>query len=535
MESSLNRVLFEIKEVPENKPNVSYILNNNIIYGIQPYTFYTKFKEEVTNKSTNKQSQRYINNKSIVTTHKKSKNKDLQKIQTNFSFFNKNSDFKKGKLLYCYRDNYNCNNTINNNGILSTLIDASINNLHTTNECIHTEFNHKEYTSNKSESNMLNISTKFNEQYKTNRITPFIAQETNENNSNSFLKTIKSKKLVNNNKVKNSSFENNRNNKKDNFYRILYLRKGKNMTKIFNKKNNKPSFINNKKTESKKKDIFNKKLNNKINVKKIINNKKNKKNKIFNAKQIQSKENIKNNKSNIITNNDLKQTCNHKRNISMNDYLLSKKYLTAQNKFKDNYFATIIQKFFKGFIFRKKLNFKNKNKNKLNKIQNNSINNNFKKNKSTNKNTQNKHVRNKSLYVKKKISDKNCNYNTKIKHDFSSSKFIKKKNVIEELKIDFKCPNKIKEIKIDIDGQNLEKITNQTQMNFSFTEREINKYYQKYNLQDVSHLWSDIMNKNIILHQIKINRLKNKKRLLDSNLINNDKTNEKIKSVNINK
>jgi hypothetical protein len=34
MESSLNRVLFEIKEVPENKPNVSYILNNNIIYGI---------------------------------------------------------------------------------------------------------------------------------------------------------------------------------------------------------------------------------------------------------------------------------------------------------------------------------------------------------------------------------------------------------------------------------------------------------------------------------------------------------------------
>ena len=34
MESSSNRVLFEIKEVPENKPNVSYNLNNNIIYGI---------------------------------------------------------------------------------------------------------------------------------------------------------------------------------------------------------------------------------------------------------------------------------------------------------------------------------------------------------------------------------------------------------------------------------------------------------------------------------------------------------------------
>jgi hypothetical protein len=205
--------------------------------------------------------------------------------------------------LYNYRDNNNYNNTINNNGILSTLIDASINTLHTTNECIHTEFNHKEYTSNKSESNMLNISTKFNEQYKTNRITPFVAQETNENNSNSFLKTIKSKKIVNNNKVKNNSFENNRNNKKDNFYRIIYLRKGKNMTKILNKKNKKLSFINKKKTESKKKDIFNKKLNSKINVKKIIINKKNRKNKIFNAKQIQSKENIKNNKSKIITNN----------------------------------------------------------------------------------------------------------------------------------------------------------------------------------------------------------------------------------------
>jgi hypothetical protein len=34
MENSSNRELFEIKEVPENKPNVSYILNNNIIYGI---------------------------------------------------------------------------------------------------------------------------------------------------------------------------------------------------------------------------------------------------------------------------------------------------------------------------------------------------------------------------------------------------------------------------------------------------------------------------------------------------------------------
>ena len=86
-----------------------------------------------------------------------------------------------------------------------------------------------------------------------------------------------------------------------------------------------------------------------------------------------------------------------------------------------------------------------------------------------------------------------------------------------------------------MDGQNLGKISNQTQMNFSFTERKINKYYQKYNLQDVSHLWSDIMNKNIILHQIKINKLKNKKRLLESNHINNDKSNDEIKSVNINK
>ena len=533
MESSSNRVLFEIKEVPENKPNVSYNLNNNIIYGIQPYTFYKKFKEEVTNKSTNKLSQRYTNSNSIVATQKKSKNKDLQTFQTNFSSFNKNSNFKKGKLLYNYNDNNNYNNTINNNGILSTLIDDSINTFQKTNECIHTEFNHKEYTSHKSDSNILNISLKFNEKYKTNRITPFVAQETNGNNSNSFLKTIKSKKLINNNKVKTSSCENNGINHKDNFYRILYLRKGKNMTKIFHKKNNKLPSTNNTKNESKKKDIFNKKINNKINVKKIIINRKNKKNKIFNKKQIQSKENINNNKSNVITKNDLKQSCNHKRNISLSDYLLSKKYLTAQNKFKDNYFATIIQKMYKGFIFRKKLNLKNKNK--LNKSQNNPIISYAKKNKSTNKNSQYKHVRNKSLYVKKKISDKNCNYNKIIKDDFPISKFIKKKKVIEELKIDFKCPNKIKEIKIDMDGQNLGKISNQTQMNFSFTERKINKYYQKYNLQDVSHLWSDIMNKNIILHQIKINKLKNKKRLLESNHINNDKSNDEIKSVNINK
>lgn len=533
MLSSSNRVLFEIKEVPENKPNVSYILNKNVISEIQPFTFYKKFKEEVTNKSTNKLSQRYTNSNSIITTQKKNKNKDIKRFQTNFSSFNKNSNFKKGKLLYNYNDNNNYNNTINNNGILSTLIDDSINTLQKTNECIHTEFNHKEYTSNKSDSNMLNISVKFNEKYKTNRITPFVTLETHENNSNSFLKTIKSKKLINNNKEKNSSCENNGINNKDNFYRILYLRKGKNMTKVFNKKNNKLSFANYKRNESIKKDIFNRKINNKINVKKIIINRKNNKNKIFNKKQIQSKENIKNNKSKVINKNDLKQECNHKRNMSMNDYLLSKKYLTAQNKFKDNYFATIIQKIYKGFIFRKNLNFKNKNK--LNKSQNNPINSYAKKNKSTNKNIQHKHVRNKSLYVKKKISDKNINYNKKIKDDFPSSKFIKKKNVIEELKIDFKCPNKIKEIKIDMDGQNLEKISNQTQMNFSFTERKINKFYQKYNLQDVSHLWSDIMNKNIILHQIKINRLKNKKRLLDSNHINNDKSNDEIRSVNTNK
>ena len=112
MESSSNRVLFEIKEVPENKPNVSYNLNNNIIYGIQPYTFYKKFKEEVTNKSTNKLSQRYTNSNSIVATQKKSKIKDLQTFQTNFSSFNKNSNFKKGKLLYNYNDNNNYNNTI---------------------------------------------------------------------------------------------------------------------------------------------------------------------------------------------------------------------------------------------------------------------------------------------------------------------------------------------------------------------------------------------------------------------------------------
>jgi len=38
MESSSNRVLFEIKEVPENKSNVNYILNNNIIYEIYLYS-----------------------------------------------------------------------------------------------------------------------------------------------------------------------------------------------------------------------------------------------------------------------------------------------------------------------------------------------------------------------------------------------------------------------------------------------------------------------------------------------------------------
>ena len=436
--------------------------------------------------------------------------------------------------MYNNKDTKYYNNTINNKGILSTLIDTSINTLQTTNECINTEFNHKVYNSNKSESNLLNKSVKFKEKYKTNRITPFVAQDANENNSNSFLKANKSKKLINNNKVKTSSGENNSSNHKDNFYRILYHKKGKNMIKIINKKNNKLSFTNYIKNEIKKKDIINKKINNsKINDKKIIINKKNKKNKIFNKRLIQFKESIKNNKSNVVTNNDLKQAYIHKRNLSMNDYLLSKKYLTAQNKFKGNYFATIIQKVYKGFIFRKKLNFKNKDK--VRKSQNNPINSYFKKNKLTNKNNLHKHVRNKSLYVKKKISDKNFNYNKKIKDDFSSSKFIKKKNVIEELEIDFKCPNKIKEIKIDMDCKNLDKISNQTQMNFSFTERKINKFYQKYNLQDVSHLWSDIMNRNIILHQIKINRLKNKKRLLDNNQINNDKSKDEMKSVNINK
>ena len=37
------------------------------------------------------------------------------------------------------------------------IIDDSINTFQKTNECIHTEFNHKEYTSHKSDSNILNI------------------------------------------------------------------------------------------------------------------------------------------------------------------------------------------------------------------------------------------------------------------------------------------------------------------------------------------------------------------------------------------
>ena len=166
----------------------------------------------------------------------------------------------------------------------------------------------------------------------------------------------------------------------------------------------------------------------------------------------------------------------------MNETLLSKKYLKAQNKFKLNYFATIIQKIYRGYIIR------NKYKNNLNK---NHLNMNSYQNIFIQNNNNNNYI---SVYTKKKTSDNYNYFNKKLNYYISSPKIFRTNKIIEELKIDFNYPKKIKEIIINKNNIKIED----------------KKQVYKYILKDGFNLWKEIINKNIILHEI----IKNKKNKL---------------------
>ena len=269
-----------------------------------------------------------------------------------------------------------------------------------------------------------------------------------------------------------------------------------NINNNLNLNNNELSYINNKNSQKK---IF---LNNYVNdnTKMSVNNSNKKrnnkivnqlnKNKIKNSQssQMQKSEtlrndliksyrepiNIKNGLVNIIE--ELKSENKKSENG------LTKKFIEAQNNWRKNYFATVIQKIYRGFIFRK--NYKNMSQNKISII-------------STTTNSKNKNINiNSSIYVKKKAKDNNNIY-TSVVHR-KECPIDEKNKLINKNKV----PHKIKEIIISIKSKN-EYLNNNLYFNnniYSNFNNNVNNSYVKYAFD----LWKEYSHKIGILKKLKI-------------------------------
>ena len=158
---------------------------------------------------------------------------------------------------------------------------------------------------------------------------------------------------------------------------------------------------------------------------------------------------------------------------------LTKKFIEAQNNWRKNYFATVIQKIYRGFIFRKNLS-----QNKISII-------------STTTNSKNKNINiNSSIYVKKKVKDNNYIY-TSVVHRKECPTDEKKKLINKN-----KVPHKIKEIIISIKSKN-EYLNNNLYFNnniYSNFNNNVNNSYVKYAFD----LWKEYTHKIGILKKLKI-------------------------------
>ena len=166
---------------------------------------------------------------------------------------------------------------------------------------------------------------------------------------------------------------------------------------------------------------------------------------------------------------------NTDKNSHDNNNGFSKKFIEAQNNWRKNYFAIVIQKIYRGYFFRK--NYKNipilihastSRKNKKNENVNNVI------------------------YIKKKIKDNNHYYNSATHH---------KEYPTEEN--NYKVPHKIKEIvismKINKPSLNEDNIYNN---NYMFLNMNNNVYYSK--TKNAFKKWKEYSNKISIIKKLKI-------------------------------
>ena len=247
-----------------------------------------------------------------------------------------------------------------------------------------------------------------------------------------------------------------------------------------------------------------------------------------------SNNNITINKNNTININNYVSSKNNRNDIecmysTMENNILSEKYLNAQNKFRKNYFASIIQKIFRGYLFRKtfvKLSKRKsiiielgKSRSKSIKTYNNKINNSI----STD-------IMQNTVYVKKRVLD-TCLPNKKIKNIFiSSPKIARKISYIEEMNINI-CPSpkKIEEIVINRRKSNIYSHRNKIQLkpktnifnntinNFSIynSDRQVIKDYGRYYLLDAINYWYEIAIKRKIIEKLieKYNKIGNINRI----------------------
>ena len=173
---------------------------------------------------------------------------------------------------------------------------------------------------------------------------------------------------------------------------------------------------------------------------------------------------------------------------NQNNIGLTKKFIDAQNNWRRNYFATVIQKLFRGHYFRK--NYNNYNLNEKN-------NTNFVSNLSSNsKNNKNRNI-NSIIYIKKKAKDASYLSTSSLHNkEFTSkekNKFIKNN----------KTPHKIREIIISLKSKKDYFNNNNIYYNNCMIPNIINKqnsYYVKFAFD----LWKEKKEKIEILKKLKI-------------------------------
>ena len=260
----------------------------------------------------------------------------------------------------------------------------------------------------------------------------------------------------------------------------LYNNEFRDINVAHKKKNSLNDFSNND-TRMSVGNIISKKITNKT-MNKPCNNNKIKKFKNI-PKQTKEKKNYINNNKYPTTHNikdglsQIIEELNTSKKSNVNNNGLSKKFIEAQNNWRKNYFALVIQRIYRGYLFRKK--FKNSS-------MGISI---SKKNKSGNINN--------AVYIKKKIKDNNLLYNSVAHH----KEYPTEGNII--FNRDNKVPHKIKEIVISMKS-------NKQQLN------DDNLYYNNYMLFNVDNnlnyfsikyafnIWKEYSDKISILKKLKI-------------------------------